>query len=418
MIDESRLKELKERVVGVLPDYVKGLPDDMQAAYIEHEALKLYLEEVPWRHYHFTDKMGREHSVDTTTALCGSRILAMGGTEEDKKAALDTFYTKTSPIMGRIRKAKSKIRGVFGDRYNPAVVEMGDEIIAMFSRCYMVDDVIREVERKKGYKVSKTTIQAFYRDNREAIERGKQQFLLSKKDFYIASESGRLEVLNDLLMRWRAKLDKEERTSYSAEIRRILEQARKECKGEELFLTVDGKIDVNAMIHGQDNVTEALQRLPVNMIVVGLVAAKAGIDPASMIGQLASSYYKDQNGFNRNFLDGQDIQLPGDIIRNMTWEEIGKKAEGWKDSTRPIEDAIVVEESELPRVEERRSRLLELLEQKPRVAVETEEDRLRKEEEERVARNAGKRKEYRRKYNEKKKLKGKKGDENGDSPAK
>lgn len=418
MIDEIRLKKLKERVVGVLPDYVKGLPDDMQEAYIEHEALKLYLEEIPWRYYYFTDKLGREHSVDTTTALCGSIILAKGGTEEDKKAVLDLFYTKSLPIVTRIRKAKSKIRGVFGDRYNPAVVEMGDEIISMFARCYMVDDVIREVEKRKGYKISKTAVQAFYRDNREAIERAKQQFLLSKKDFYIASESGRLEVLNDLLMRWRAKLDKEERTAYSAEIRRILEQARKECKGDQLFLTVDGKIDVNAMIHGQDNITESLQRLPINMIVVGLVAAKAGIDPASMIGQLASSYYKDQNGFNRNFLDGQDIKLPGDIIRNMTWEEIGKRAEGWKDSTRPIEDAVVVEESELPRVEERRSRLLELLQQKPRVTVETEEDRLRKEEEERVARNAEKRKEYRRKYNEKKKLKGKKGDEGGDSTAK
>lgn len=418
MVDEKRLRELKERVVGVLPDYVKGLPDDMQSAYIEHEALRLYLEEVPWRYYQFTDKLGREHTVDVTSPMCGTRILAMGGTEEDKKAVLDAYYSEASPIIGRIRRAKSKIRGVFGDRYNLAVVEMGEEIISMFSRCYMVDDVIREIERKKGYKVSRASVQAFYRDNREAIERGKQQFLLSKKDFYIASESGRLEVLNDLLMRWRAKLEREERTAYSAEIRRILEQARKECKGDQLFLTVDGKIDVNAMVHGQDNITEALQRLPINMIVVGLVAAKAGIDPASMIGQLASSYYKDQNGFNRNFLDGQDIKLPGDIIRNMTWEEIGKKAEGWKDSTRPIEDAIVVEESELPRVEERRSRLLELLEQKPRVSVETEEDRLRKEEEERRARLAEKRREYQRRYNERKRLKKKKGDEGGDSAAK
>lgn len=140
-----------------------------------------------------------------------------------------------------------------------------------------------------------------------------------------------------------------------------MEQARKECKGEQLFLTVDGKIDINAMIHGQDNIAEALQKLPINMIVIGLVAAKAGINPASIMGQLASSYYKDHNGYNKNFLDGQNIQLPGDIIRNMSWEELGEKSRLKVNEIEPITDAIVVEEKELPKVEEGRGKLLEML---------------------------------------------------------
>ena len=173
---------------------------------------------------------------------------------------------------------------------------------------------------KKGYSVSPTLLKVFYQDNRETIERRKLKFIDSKKDFFIATETGRLQVLNELLLTWRMKFSQEEKISYSTEIRKVLEQARKECKGEQLFLTVDGKIDINAMIHGQDNVAEALQKLPINMIVIGLVAAKAGINPATIIGQLASSYYKDHNGYNANFLDGKDIQLPGDIIRNTSWD--------------------------------------------------------------------------------------------------
>lgn len=124
---------------------------------------------------------------------------------------------------------------------------------------------------------------------------------------------------------------------------------------------MDGKIDINAMIHGQDNIAEALQKLPINMIVIGLVAAKAGINPASIMGQLASSYYKDHNGYNKNFLDGQNIQLPGDIIRNMSWEELGEKSRLKVNEIEPITDAIVVEEKELPKVEEGRGKLLEML---------------------------------------------------------
>ena len=191
------------------------------------------------------------------------------------------------------------------------------------------------------------------------------KFIDSKKDFFIATETGRLQVLNELLLTWRMKFNKEEKISYSTEMRKILEQARKECKGEQLFLTVDGKIDINAMIHGQDNVAEALQKLPINMIVIGLVAAKAGINPATIIGQLASSYYKDHNGYNANFLDGKDIQLPGDIIRNTSWDELAGRVMTQSNEISPIEDAIVVEEREVVKVEEGRSKLLELLKKGP-----------------------------------------------------
>ena len=83
----------------------------------------------------------------------------------------------------------------------------------------------------------------------------------------------------------------------SKELRAIIEQIRKEVKGEEIKLTVDGRIDINATIQANQTLHEFLQKLPINMIVIGLTAAKQGLNPASLIASLGNSYYSKFNGF-------------------------------------------------------------------------------------------------------------------------
>lgn len=359
------IQELRETIRENLPDYIKGQKDEIQEHYIEYELLKRYWETFPERYFHFTNRQGVECSVDTNTVNVRLSVKKQGGTDEQAEAAVQHRNTYALPIIRRMSAHKGKIKGLFGTKYSPAIVEHADEIIDLFAQFYTVNDIINVLKVKKGYSVSPTLLKVFYQDNRETIERRKLKFIDSKKDFFIATETGRLQVLNELLLTWRMKFSQEEKISYSTEIRKVLEQARKECKGEQLFLTVDGKIDINAMIHGQDNVAEALQKLPINMMVIGLVAAKAGINPATIIGQLASSYYKDHNGYNTNFLDGKDIQLPGDIIRNISWDELAGRVMTQSNEISPIEDAIVVEEREVSKVEEGRSKLLELLKKGP-----------------------------------------------------
>lgn len=355
------IDELREKIRDNLPDYIKGQKDEIQEHYIEYELIKRYWETLPERYFHFTNKQGKECTVDTTGVNVRMAVKKQGGTDEQADEAVEHRNTYAMPIIRKLSIHKNRIKGLFGSKYSVAIMENADEIIDLFAQFYTTQDIISVLKVKKGYTVSTSLLKIFYQDNRETIERRRLKFIDSKKDFFIATETGRLQVLNELLLNWRMRFDREGKLAYSAEIRKVLEQARKECKGEQLFLTMDGKIDINAMIHGQDNIAEALQKLPINMIVIGLVAAKAGINPASIMGQLASSYYKDHNGYNKNFLDGQNIQLPGDIIRNMSWEELGEKSRLRVNEIEPISDAIVVEEKELPKVEEGRGKLLEML---------------------------------------------------------
>ena len=373
-MDKDDIWEIRNRVVESMPDYMKGQSEEVQEAYISYEVTKMQWELDPNRYFKFANRKGEEVELDLNVVNVRHEARKKGATEAQALEALERRKKFAVPVLRRLRNYKERMKHIFGSRYTVAIVENAEEIIDLFAQYYTVTDVVKILKDKKGYNVSSTTLKVFYADNKETIEKRRFQFLSNRKDFFVATDAGRLQVLNDLLLNYRLKFEREDKIVYSKEIRAILEQARKECKGEQLFLTVDGKIDINAMVHGQDNVSGSLQRLPINMIVIGLVAAMNGLNPATIIGQLASSYYRDHNGFNQVFLDGQNIQLPGDIIRNMTWEELKKKNEQWHETISPIEDAVVVPPEEEPIVEDKRKKLLELLNRKKDEPKETVED--------------------------------------------
>ena len=74
-------------------------------------------------------------------------------------------------------------------------------------------------------------------------------------------------------------------------------------------MTVDGRIDINATLHAETNVMAVMKQMSINALVVGLTAAKVGLNPTVLISQLASSWYAKFNGFNGNLMDGEQVQL-------------------------------------------------------------------------------------------------------------
>ena len=123
-------------------------------------------------------------------------------------------------------------------------------------------------------------------------------------------------------------------------ILRIIEQARKEVKGNELKMTVDGRIDVSATVHAESNVVEVMKHLSINALVIGLTAAKAGLNPAVLIGQLANSWYSQFNGFNGNIMEGKEVRLPSALIRSYDWDVIAKESKAFIGEFTPIADVV------------------------------------------------------------------------------
>ena len=92
-----------------------------------------------------------------------------------------------------------------------------------------------------------------------------------------------------------------------------------------------------------------------------MVAAKGGINPARLIYELSSSYYRDKNGFNL-INEGTTTTLPGEYIRNIEWETLRENNERWEKNNEQFQEAVVIEEVS-PQINDKKQKLLELLRQ-------------------------------------------------------
>lgn len=323
----------REDIINNAPDWVQQAPDNCVEAYIEMEYARRQLDENPKRFFSFKNgKYKRNETVDLKDSKVRNQILARHGSEEDLARALsiqdelvvlmDDLQTKTTILNKTLSKREHSKEGKDGK----IIGTYTDKILDLFGKLNPVEEIIKIMKAESGVELGLTELTRFYNVNKAIIEKRKEDYIQSSGSYKVANEAGRLEVLNvlltDALIQYRKALAEEKYTQsqiYSKDIKSILEQARKEVKGNELKLTVDGKIDITATIHGSENIGRLMQNVPINAIVVGLVAAKAQLNPIVLINQLATSYYKDFNGFNRNILGRDKIQLPGDLVRTYDW---------------------------------------------------------------------------------------------------
>ena len=353
--------EIRQQIIDQMPEYIKSLNKVIQGQYVEYQLARYIWEESEYVNWEYENGKGETRTVNLGDMNFVEKMNQERATEATIAKAKEAKRDHAQPLLNKLRLTQNKFKASLKTRYPATIVNHLDKIIELFSSYYTVKDVQDYFKKESKLSIGSSALKLFYQDNQALIEQRRLEFQAQKKDMYIATDTGRLQILNNLLMKMNAKFQKDERVVYSREIRAILEQARKEIKGDQLFLTVDGQIDINASIHGQENTAKVLQRLSVNMLIIGLVAAKSGQNPAVLMGQLASSYYKNENGFNGGKLDGRNIQLPGDIIRNMQWDELGEMNRKWQEEKNDISDALIIEDDQKVEVERRKKSLLELI---------------------------------------------------------
>ena len=243
------------------------------------------------------------------------------------------------PLIEDIRAKKA----VFNDIYRKEMLssvtpDILSYIVKLFGEMNGVEDVQKILKQEKKINLTQKELLSIFARKKAEIESKRAVFLASSNQYKVATEAGRLQIINSIIIDLQGRYHKyleegleDKALIFEREIRNMLEQARKEVKGNELKLTVDGKIDITATLHGQENVSRVFRTLPVNSIIIGLVAAKSGLDPTVLVHQLATSYYKDFNGFNKMILGREKIMLPGDLIRAANWDELEQQNQKFLD---------------------------------------------------------------------------------------
>ncbi len=357
----------KKRVV-VLPDYLEGQEDHVKHAWREWEALTHKIDNYPGRFQTIVNqKTGQTRTVDCKTSWgIMKRIIKNFSVSPEQAAELERV-TKEIQVY-KTKKGAANVkwsRYVFGKKRGDKSIlgVRSAELIDMFGRYYSVEEVTKFIRKEWGFSIKHDTVKDFFVKNKDKIERKRAEFVLKGKETRLATDAGRLEVLSNLAWEFEQKFKKTQSIEVSKELRNIIEQIRKEIKGEEIKLSVDGRIDINATIQANKTLNEALSKLPINMIVIGLTAAKQRINPSQLISSLANSYYSRFNGFN-DLGDKNEIDLPGKFIKQYDWGEIKRKTE----ENNGIEDVQHIDEEEVTPaekavVEDKKKKLLSLLEQ-------------------------------------------------------
>lgn len=346
-------EEEKKEIEQTVDDEYWGWTKDTQTLYLNYKVAQKKYEDNPNRWFIFYNKEGKKQTIDLFSINLKGLIVNRGGSKEDVLDAEEIKDKLIRPLLYQYKSAKQAFeRAIVLEANQSYDKETKNKLLRLFGELNSISDIIKIMKEEEQYSFSQDELIRFYAKHKTEIENKRSAYIASSKEYKIANEAGRLQILNNILVDLNLKynrymtLGREDKAlSFSREIRNILEQARKEIKGNDLKLTVDGKIDVVASIHGQSNIESDLRKLSINSIVIGIVAAKAGLNPAVIIHQLATSYYKDFNGFNKNILGNQDIMLPGDIIRGADWNELREKNKKFLNEMRPyqVEEATYQE---------------------------------------------------------------------------
>lgn len=350
-------------IIEQAPEVIQTASSELKNAFVALETAERALSESSYRFFVFEGKDGEEITADLKSYSAKGFILRHGGKESDVKKAQRHKEMYVMPLIEEIKRCKE----VFNDIYRKEMLssvtpEIMSYIVKLFGEMNGVDDVQKILKEEKKIKLTQKELQAIFAKKKAEIESKRAVFLASSNQYKVATEAGRLQIINtiiiDLQHRYQKYLaeEKEEKALiFEREIRNMLEQARKEVKGNELKLTVDGKIDIVATLHGQENVSRVFRTLPINSIIIGLVAAKSGLDPTVLVHQLATSYYKDFNGFNKTILGREKIVLPGDLIRAANWEELEKQNKKFLDEMTPyeVQEATYIDDERKASVKDR-----------------------------------------------------------------
>lgn len=359
-------KNESKRVIQI-PDYLEGQPKNVIEEWKKWEELSYQITNFPNR---FVDCVNpKTGDVRTFDCLCPPGIIQKAlnnfGVEPSEaqkiiKISKEVQVLKTEKGRQNTRWSKH----VFGKKAGEGTIlsVRSSELLELYGKYYTTDEIMKIIQRDWGFSVKYEALKDFYNNNLDKIERKRAEFVIKGKETRLATDAGRMELLSSLAWEMEAKFLKTKSLEVSKELRSIIEQIRKEVKGEEIRLTIDGKIDIQATIQANQSLHEALGKLPINMIIIGLTAAKQKVNPAHIIASLTNSYYSKFNGFNE-LKTKEDIMLPGQFIKNYDWNQIRMYNEENIQDVEAIEVYEKIPEQKVEEIEDQKTKLLKLLNQ-------------------------------------------------------
>ena len=331
-IKKQRIKEVTS---------IEDLEEQLQA--IDKE-----INEHPLRFYHYSSKTDEDSDFEVDLKSPVHRIRQAMELNKAKSNDIEfAILTKKNIYVNDLSIKKRAISRKMTDVAKENGGLRGDLFILKKYESFMLEHygalrTVKEVHAmltKKGIVVPLQTLYEWKQLNEEKVTAAKARYMIENRtdSTRIGTDIGRLNIMNDLLNHYIEKNEEEHSDRNSKFIIQILEQARKETKGD--IITINGKIDIAATVNANKSIDEIFSKIPINSLVVGLVASQQQIDPLHIMTALATSYYNKFNSFASNPSDDV-VELPSALIKSFDWGNISRNVEEANPKPKSIDKAL------------------------------------------------------------------------------
>lgn len=229
--------------------------------------------------------------------------------------------------MGRLKRDAFMSYGNVAIKDNIAIMDPVKEKVLEWYGCLHSDSEILEKLALDGLPIGPQILKKFKSKFRNQIEKLQSDY---EKDWHtigITRKRARLDQLSYMFN----KVNKEfnatrgaQQLPFSKELREILTHVKREIEGDNVHLTIDGKIDINTTIQMSQSVEELYSNINFISLLIGRVAARTKINPMLLHYYLFNGWYSRFSGVikNQKMFDENPV-YPSSIV--MNWDTLREK---------------------------------------------------------------------------------------------
>lgn len=355
------IEDWKKETISKIENY----PEDVsnKSAYRDYLKVSQYLDSIDNTFYYQLSD-----SEEVSVSLFGSIGYIHKFSEKYKLSQylhdeLFEYAIKVKKIIQVKTNFKRKAFNVVGGSRISVLDKRRSEIIEMYGRLMTSDEILKKVNEDFGLGIKLGQLGRFYTTNYAEIQKVREDYESSYTDITLTKKRGRLDkkAYRHAVLSKRFK-DEGGNVSLSKELGNIEEQIRKEVEGETLKIDINGQINVNATLSVNKKLSEIQREIPVNEMVVGLVAAKQGINPLQLMTSLSSSMYSKFNGFGIQHAEVGE-EPPQLLNLSYNWKDIEQAHKKSKENKIEDVDFEEISEDEEREAETNKEKLLKLLNQ-------------------------------------------------------
>ena len=295
-----------------------------------------------WRYYH-TEYEGVLKKIDCRAPrhILEASIDRYQLADDERKKVL-MQGAEIRKLSARVNSLRQRLTHALQKANKPGYSILHKEIVDLFADFCTPKEIVNRLTRQ-GHVISLLEVETFYGHHKKEIEHRKHTRADQVLEGSVGSEQGRLHVLSELMSQFYQSFQRAPNDKDAKMMLQILEAARKETKAQEIKLTIDGHIDINAT----KAAGEALDLIKGRFAFFGFVVSKAafdmGRDPVKVLNMLSNSYYRKYNGFGGAPAMKQEKveSYLSQATRQYDWDRIKKLNESFSED---VEEAEIVED--------------------------------------------------------------------------